>query len=59
VTSRFLVASGTNLLARGFEAVPMHVLLEDAAPVRTPVAGLAVANGVGDSVYVPRGSDVY
>jgi DNA polymerase-1 len=34
----------------------VQALLEDPAPVRTEIAGLAVANGKGESLYVPRGS---
>lgn len=36
--------------------VAIHVLLEDPAPVRAPVAGLALANGKGDAYYVPADS---
>jgi DNA polymerase-1 len=37
----------------------VHALVEDAAPVRAEVAGLAVANGYGESLYVPRRSDAW
>ncbi len=34
----------------------IHALMEDPAPVRAPLAGIALANGEGDTFYVPAGS---
>jgi DNA polymerase-1 len=34
----------------------LHTLTEDPAPVRTPIAGMALADGKGSAFYVPCGS---
>jgi len=36
--------------------VAIHLLLDDPAPVRQPIAGIGLANGQGDACYVPVGS---
>ncbi|MDB4994670.1 MAG: polymerase [Myxococcaceae bacterium] len=36
--------------------IAIHVLMEDPEPVRAPLAGLALANGSGETFYVPHGS---
>jgi DNA polymerase-1 len=46
-------------LAEGAGALAVHLLVEDAAPVRATIAGLAVASGTGESLYVPHYSDAW
>ncbi|MBX3229691.1 MAG: hypothetical protein KIT84_05100 [Labilithrix sp.] len=41
---------------RGDDATAIAALLEDPAPVRTPLAGIGLANGRGVGAYVPVGS---
>lgn len=41
---------------RSAEPIAVHVLLEDPEPVRAPIAGVALANGKGETFYVPAGS---
>jgi DNA polymerase-1 len=36
--------------------IAIHALMEDPAPVRAPLAGVALANGTGETFYVPQGS---
>ena len=36
--------------------IAVHALMDDPAPVRAPIAGIALANGEGASFYVPFGS---
>jgi DNA polymerase-1 len=36
--------------------IAIHALMEDPAPVRAPLAGVALANGSGETFYVPHGS---
>ncbi len=38
------------------EPVAVHALMEDPAPVRASIAGVALANGKGEAFYVPIGS---
>lgn len=38
------------------EPLAIHALVEDPAPVRASIAGVALANGKGDAFYVPIGS---
>jgi DNA polymerase-1 len=38
------------------EPIAIHALMEDPAPVRAPLAGIALANGDGETFYVPAGS---
>jgi DNA polymerase-1 len=46
------VARALSRLGSG-EAIAVHALLEDPAPVRPAIAGIALANGKGDASYVP------
>jgi DNA polymerase-1 len=46
-------------LAIGARGLAVQLLVEDPAPVRSEIAGLAVATGAGESLYVPRGSDAW
>lgn len=46
----------TAALAKMSSPIAIHILLEDPAPVRTPIAGLGLADGRGISFYVPRAS---
>jgi len=44
-------------LARlGGDPIAIHALMEDPAPVRASIAGIALANGKGEAFYVPSGS---
>jgi DNA polymerase-1 len=52
-------AAAVGKLASGSGALAVHLLVEDAAPVRVEIAGLAVANGAGESLYVPRGGGAW
>ena len=70
--SELLIADGGSIRAEGCEAkgdviaglaalgtddpIAIHALLEDPAPVRTPIAGVALANGKGTTFYVPFAS---
>ncbi len=36
--------------------IALHALMEDPAPVRAPIAGVSLANGSGETFYVPQGS---
>ncbi len=36
--------------------VAMHLLFEDAAPVRVAIAGVSLADGTGATFWVPNGS---
>jgi DNA polymerase I len=38
------------------EPIAIHALMEDPAPVRVPIAGIALANGKGATFYVPCAS---
>lgn len=53
-------AAALTRLAAGSsgDAAPLaiHALMEDAAPVRASIAGVAVSNSHGDASYVPRAS---
>ena len=51
--------AGLAKLPIGAGPLAVHLLVEDPAPVRTEIAGLAVANGAGESRYVPRSSDAW
>jgi DNA polymerase-1 len=52
-TGAFAAALGK--LASGAGEVAVYLLVEDPAPLRGEIAGLAVANAAGESLYVPRG----
>ncbi|MBS2020164.1 MAG: hypothetical protein JST00_45310 [Deltaproteobacteria bacterium] len=39
--------------------VAIHLLVEDPAPVRAPIAGMALANGEGVAFYVPASSEAW
>ncbi|MEI9885802.1 MAG: DNA polymerase [Rhizomicrobium sp.] len=70
--SELLVADGGSIRAEACEAkgdalaalatlgkqhpVAIHALMEDPAPVRAQIAGIALANGDGATYYVPAGS---
>lgn len=47
------------LLGKMASPVAVHILLEDPAPVRTPIAGMALADGKGISFYVPKASKAW
>lgn len=49
------MASALAKLAGG-GPIAIHILVEDPSPVRTPIAGMALANGEGETFYVPIGS---
>jgi DNA polymerase-1 len=53
----FTAALGKISAGAGEGAI--HVVVEDPCPVRSAIAGLSVANGAGDSVYVPREADAW
>jgi DNA polymerase-1 len=54
-------ASGeaTAMLAKMAAPIAIQILLEDPAPVRTPIAGIGLADGKGTSFYVPFGSKAW
>jgi DNA polymerase-1 len=49
------VAAALDELGNG-DPIAMHALMEDPAPVRASIAGIALANGRGASFYVPVAS---
>jgi DNA polymerase-1 len=69
--SELLVADGGSTRAEVCEAdfgaalaklgpdVAVQALFEDPSPVRAKIAGIALANGTGDSFYVPAASEAW
>jgi DNA polymerase-1 len=53
-TKEALTSALTKLRPEG--PIAMHVLVEDPAPVRSAIAGIALANGKGKTCWVPKES---
>src|SRR5688572_22929450 len=54
-----LAGALAKLSSNGSAPIAIHALMEDPAPVRASIAGIALANGSGQSFWVPFGSGAW